>query len=351
MEFLGLLADQWISLGVSVLMVVAAAILGRWLLDLVLGRLVQGLTQRTSTSLDDSLLTAVRPPLYWLLVLLVLKAALARLDFLPGSWQGPLEDLFFALDVVLGFLFVGRLAHHMMIWYGQEMATRTETNLDEQLLPFFRRLALVFLALIGLIILLGRFVDVSSLITTLGVGSLAIALAAQAALSDTISGLLIMIDRPFRIGDRVEIQDLDTWGDVVDVGLRSTHIRTRDNRTVIVPNSVMGKSLIVNHSYPDTQYRIQVHIGVAYGTDLEQARNTMIEAVRGVEGVLDDHPVEALFLEFGDSALIFRLRWWIESYVDTRRMFDSVNTAVYEALQGEGIEIPYPQLEVRQRAN
>ena len=351
MGFLGLVKDQWISLGVSLLMVAAAAILGRWLLDLVLGRLVERLTQRTRTSLDDSLLSAVRPPLYWLLLLLVLKAAVGRLDFLPGSWEGPLDDLFFILDVTLGFLFVGRLAHYLMVWYGQEMAVRTETNLDEQLLPFFRRLAMVFLVLLGLIILLGRFVDVSSLITTLGVGSLAIALAAQAALSDTISGLLIMVDRPFRIGDRVEIQDLNTWGDVVDVGLRSTHIRTRDNRTVIVPNSVMGKSLIVNHSYPDTQYRIQVHIGVAYGTDLEHARKTMIEAVRGVEGVLEDRPVEALFLEFGDSALIFRLRWWIESYVDTRRMFDSVNTAVYQALQGEGIEIPYPQLEVRRRAD
>jgi MscS family membrane protein len=351
MEFLGLMTDQWISLGVSLLMVVLAALIGRLLLDLVLGRLVERLTQRTTTSLDDSLLTAVRPPLYWLLVLLVLKAATARLEFLPATWQEPLDDLFFVLDVALGFAFVGRLAHHLMVWYGQEMAVRTETTLDEQLLPFFRRLALVFLTLLGLIILLGRFVDVSSLITTLGVGSLAIALAAQAALSDTISGLLIMIDRPFRIGDRVEIQDLNTWGDVVDVGLRSTHIRTRDNRTVIVPNSVMGKSLIVNHSYPDTQYRIQVHIGVAYGTDLEQARDTMINAVQGVEGVLEDRPVEALFLEFGDSALVFRVRWWIESYVDTRRMFDSVNTAIYQALQEKGIEIPYPQLEVRQRAD
>jgi len=133
---------------------------------------------------------------------------------------------------------------------------------------------------------------------------------------------------------------------VVEIGLRTTRIRTRDNRMVIVPNSVIGKSLIVNHSYPDTQYRIQIHIGVAYGVDLELVRQTMIEAVRGVEGVLPDHPVEALFLEFGDSTLIFRVRWWIESYVDTRRMFDQVNTALYKALDAAGIEIPFPQLGV-----
>ena len=195
--------------------------------------------------------------------------------------------------------------------------------------------------------LLGRFdVDVSAFVTTLGIGSLAIALAAQAALTDTISGFAIMIDRPYRIGDRIEIQELATWGDVVDIGLRSSSIRTRDNRMVIVPNSVISQSLIVNYSYPDTKYRIQVHLGVAYGTDLELARRIMIEAVRGVEGVLPDQKVEALFLEFGPSALIFRVRWWLDSFADTRRMFDKVNTALYTALNEAKIEIPCPQMDV-----
>jgi small-conductance mechanosensitive channel len=106
---------------------------------------------------------------------------------------------------------------------------------------------------------------------------------------------------------------------------------------------VIGKSLVVNHSFPDTQYRIEIHVGVAYGTDLEQARKVLVEAVSKVEGVLANRPVEALFLEFGDSALIFRVRWWLESYYDTRRMFDRVNTAMYNALNKAGIEIPFPQ--------
>jgi small-conductance mechanosensitive channel len=187
------------------------------------------------------------------------------------------------------------------------------------------------------------------MVTTLGIGSLAIALAAQTVLGDTITGFAIMVDRPFRIGDRIEIQDLDTWGDVVDIGLRSSRIRTRDNRMVIVPNSIIGKSLVVNYSYPDTQYRIQVHIGIAYGSDIELARKTMIETVQKVEGVLPDRQVEALFLEFGDSALIFRVRWWLESYVDTRRMFDRVNTALYEALERAGIELPFPQRDLHHK--
>jgi small-conductance mechanosensitive channel len=116
---------------------------------------------------------------------------------------------------------------------------------------------------------------------------------------------------------------------------------------VVVPNSVIAKSLVVNYAYPNTEYRTEIHIGVAYGTEIEHARKVLIDAVSNVEGVDQDHPVDALFLEFGDSALIFRVRWWLDSYVDTRRMFDKVNTAMYNALNEAGIEVPFPQQEVR----
>lgn len=348
--FLGLRPEDWIDLGVSALLVLAVLILGRWLIALLLDRGAARVVQRTETTLDDALLDAVRKPVYWLAVAFSMQAAVNRLDFIPVTWEGALEHLFFGLYLVIGFTFAWRLVGNIFNWYAQEIAIRTETQLDEQLMPFFRRVALILLTAVGLITLLGHFnVDVSAMVTTLGIGSLAIALAAQAALADTISGFIIMIDQPFRIGDRIEILDLNTWGDVVDIGLRSSRIRTRDNRMVIVPNSLIGKSLVVNHSYPSTQYRIQVHIGVAYGSDIELVREIIIEAVRSVEGVLPDRPVEALFLEFGDSALIFRVRWWIESYVDTRRMYDRVNTAVYKALNAAGIELPFPQRDVHHK--
>jgi small-conductance mechanosensitive channel len=105
----------------------------------------------------------------------------------------------------------------------------------------------------------------------------------------------------------------------------------------------------VNYAYPNDQYRLEIHVGIAYGSDIEKARQVMVEAVRQVEGVLEDRPVEALFLEFGDSTLIFRVRWWLESYVDTRRMFDRVNSALYLALQKENIQLPFPQLDVHMK--
>ena len=345
--FWGLSGQQWIEIGISILILLAVLLLGRWVITLILEKLLFRITKRTKSDLDNQILNAARLPLYFLAVVLALDTALHRLSFLPGDWNNWLKDGFFILYFLVGFIFVWRLVTHFFRWYEEEMAQRTETNLDKQLFPFFERIVLILLSAVGIITILSYYeIDITAMVTTLGIGSLAVALAAKSTLEDTISGFMIMIDSPYRIGDRIELMDLDTWGDVVDIGLRSTRIRTRDNRMVIVPNSVIGKSLVVNYAYPNDQYRLQIHIGVAYGTEIEKARQVMIDAVQEVEGVLSDRPVEALFLEFGESTMIFRVRWWLESYVDTRRMFDRVNTALYNALKKENIQLPFPQLDV-----
>ena len=348
MDFLGLDATQWLNIGLSILVLVLVPTIGRKLITAWLGRIVDGLIGRTETTLDDRLLPAVRTPSSVLLFVGAAHWALTRLTFMPASLIPFWSKLFFVAYLSLAVVLAWRLVTAFIEWYSENRAEKSDTKLAAQALPLMRRLILAIVSGIALIILLGRFnVDVSALVATLGIGSLAIALAAQAALSDTISGILIMIDRPFRIGDRIEIRDLNTWGDVVDIGLRSTRIHTRDNRTVIVPNSVIEKSLVVNHSFPDTFYRIEMEVGVAYGTDLAFVRETLVKAIRQVPGVLPDRSIDALFVNFGDSALIFRLRWWIENYIETRQMFDRVNTAVYNALRAADILIPFPQREIR----
>jgi small-conductance mechanosensitive channel len=344
MDFSTLTTEERVDIGISILIFLVTAFLGRWIIKLIFQRVIRRLTGFTKSTLDDVILDAIAPPLYWLAVIYAFQFSLNRLSYIFEEFSFQLEGIYFVLFLVIGFAVAWRLITNIAIWYERQLSLGSKMELGRQLMPFLRRVALIILTVIAAIMLLDYFnVEISGFVATLGIGSLAIALAAQAALSDTISGFIIMIDRPYRIGDRIEIQDLDTWGDVEDIGLRSTRIRTRDNRMAIVPNSVISKSLVVNYSYPDSQYRIENHVGIAYGSDIEKARQVIIEAVKTVEGVLTNRPVEALFLEFGDSSLVFRVRWWLESYVDTRRMFDSVNTAIYKALNEAGIEIPFPQ--------
>ena len=341
---LGLTGEQWASIGTSLLIVIGTAILVRVLLGYLLDRVLRRLLGERGKAISRTSIQPVRGLLTLLAVLISLNIALLRLDIpVIVEQTAAIRNIFFVIYLLIGFLIVWRLVGSVAGWYATEIAPRTESKLDDQVVPFARRVALILLTIIMLIILLSHFeIDVSGLVATLGIASLAIALAAQAALADTIAGFIIMIDRPFRIGDRIEIQDLDTWGDVMDIGLRSSRVRTRDNRMVIVPNSVMNKSLLVNYSYPDTTYRIQIELPISYSADVEHVRETIVQAVRGVEGVEPDQKVEALFLHFGDSGMIFRVRWWLDSFVDTRRMFDSVNTAIIHALDEQGIEIPNP---------
>jgi MscS family membrane protein len=342
MESIDVFTGYWQEIALAVAILVAAAIIG-WLVLLVIDRLFTRLSQRTRTNLDNAILDAVRTPLFWLIVFVGLQIALDQLSFLPADWRQRRDDLVFVLYLLIGYVLVYRLVSNLLRWYGREVAKRTESPIDEAVIPFTRRLTLLLLTVIAIIMALSHFgVDVSALVTTLGIASLAIALAAQNTLADTISGFAIIADRPFAIGDRIEILELDTWGDVLDVGLRSTRIRTRDNRLVVVPNSVIGKNLVVNHSDPSTMYRVQTHVGIADGTDIDYARQVMIDAVRAQDWVMKDERIEALFVEYGDWALIFRVRCWIENYVETRRIMDKLNSCLYKALHEAGIEMPPP---------
>jgi MscS family membrane protein len=338
-QVLGLSVTDWISLGGSLLLVLVSYLVSTWLVRRVLLRIVD----RIPTDLDDRLLAAAGDDIRWLVVLLTLNFATTRLTFASAGLKVLLNDAYY----VIGLLLVVRIAFKLIDLSGDWVRERSRaTGREEELDPLIvllTRLGWVLVVVVGLSILLSHFgVNVVAFATTLGLAGLAISLAAKDTIADAISGFIILVDRPFRIGDRIEIQEVGTWGDVVDIGLRTTRIRTRDNRLVIVPNSVIGTNQVINYSYPDPQYRIETYVGVAYGTDIETARQLMVDTVHKVEGVLPDRPVDALYDDMGDSAMVFRVRWWIESYADTRRMFDKVHTALQHALDDAGIDCPFP---------
>jgi small-conductance mechanosensitive channel len=271
----------------------------------------------------------IRHQISLIFIVVGFQIGVLRLPFIDVTIKQVLNQFFIAIYVIAATIIVWRLLDVLVEWYQNDVEPKREPHQTDTLLLLMHRLARTLLVTISLILLLSLYnINVNALIAALGIGGLAISLGAQDTLSNIISGVMIMLDQPFRVGDRIEIQGLGTWGDVVDIGLRSTRIRTRDNRLVIVPNNSISSDQIVNYTYPDTQYRIQIEIGVGYGQDIEKVRQIIIDTVRQVAGVLPDKPVDALYVEMGQSAMTFRVRWWIDSYVDTRRMFDSVNTAL-----------------------
>jgi small-conductance mechanosensitive channel len=189
-------------------------------------------------------------------------------------------------------------------------------------------------------------INITALSVALVFAALVISLGARDIISDAISGFIILIDQPFRVGDSIEIEELDKVGEVVEIGTRTTHIRTRDNRLVIIPNSTIGASQVINYSYPDPTYRVQIEIGVAYGSDFDQVRCVIHDAVRGVDGVLPGKPVDALYHEFGASSRTMRVRFWIDNVRHEWPIVDGACEALEKALSSAGIGLPFETVNV-----
>jgi len=334
-----LTVEEWLRLILSMLIVLVVAILGSKALYWVLQRAIE----RKPLGIDDTLLEILRPLIGWWLGAIGFQIAVLWVDIQDEAAGRLFGDLVFLFYLGVGTLSAWRLVDYAIDLYVDRSAPRTDDATLEKVLPIVRRFARALLLVTSVTIALGRLnTDFSVLLAAVGIGGLALSLAMQDTIADIIAGFTILVDQPFRIGDRIEIEEIGTWGDVVEIGLRTTRIRTRDNRMVIVPNSTIGRNQVINYTFPDPRYRIQTHVGIGYGTDIETARSIIIEVVRHIEGVLPDKPVDALYIEMGESAMIFRVRWWIESYVDTRRMLDQVHTALQDALDEAGIESPFP---------
>jgi small-conductance mechanosensitive channel len=167
-----------------------------------------------------------------------------------------------------------------------------------------------------------------------------VSFGAKDIIADAISGFVILIDQPFRVGDGIQIEDFGTWGDVVEIGNRTTRILTRDNREVIIPNTRMLNSRIVNYTYPSPDFRMHVDLHIAYDTDLNKARQVIRNAVEKLEIALPSKKVEVLLIDFGPTARRIRVRWWVADYHQPFVKVDMVTSVIDAALDQAGIEIP-----------
>ncbi len=343
----GLSLEDWANLVVSVLIILLAI----FIINRFLQFLLRKAAKKSENPWVEDFVKEISPQIGWAVIVFFAQFATTRLIFLSAEVKQWLGQIYFVCYVVIITVIVWKLVDVGEKWYEQRVSEQKEDHPPSELvIPLTKRVIKGVVILVAIIVILDRFgVNVTALTAAIGIGGLALSLAAQDTLADMISGLIILVDQPFRVGDRIEVQSINTWGDVVDVGTRTTRIRTRDNRMVIVPNSVIGKSEVINYTYPDPRYRVQVEIGVSYDSDIERVRKTIIDTVSQVDGVLLDKPVDALFLEFGDTSMIIRVRWWIDSYTDTRRMFDKVNSDLLAALKEEGVDMPFTTYDVNIR--
>jgi small-conductance mechanosensitive channel len=196
-------------------------------------------------------------------------------------------------------------------------------------------------------------ISITPLLTTLGIGGLAVALAFKDTLANFFAGLYVLADRPIRVGDFVKIEG-GPEGYVESIGWRSTRIRTLANNITILPNSKVSESMITNYFLPDRRTSLLLPIGVSYQSDPRKVEAILLEealrASREVEGLLPDPaPFVRLNPGFGESSLDFTLICQVREFVDQYAVQHELRHRIFARFQKEGIEIPYPQRTVHLR--
>ncbi|UCF80898.1 MAG: mechanosensitive ion channel [Acidobacteriota bacterium] len=343
-------AELWRSPYLQALVLVLFAWPAARLFDFVLIRWVARLARKTKSELDDAILAVMHRPVMLIVVLLVVRAAVLRLgDRIHPVAVQYLEGGIYVIGVVVGVMLAHGLLRAVLDWYAAELARRTQSKVDDKFLPLLYKIGRIFVALTGAMVVLQHFhFNIASLVVSLGVGSLAVGLAAQDTIANIIAGFLIMLDKPFRIGDRIEFSD-GTVGDVVDIGLRSTKIKNFDHNVIIVPNKDLVNERLVNYGYPDFVQTVRLRVGVAYGSDVAKVKRLLLECARQVESIdKEDEPV-VRFIEFGDSSLNFLLLGKVRNYRDRFAAVDALHTLVDKRFAEEGIEIPFPHRTVLHR--
>lgn len=314
--------------------------------------------QKTETVLDDRIVAVLLAHVRPLMVLTGLhigvrevRKAVTPADVTLAQILDYGEAILYVAVVVVVLKIVLGVIRVVIEWYLERVAADGSSNLKDTLGPLTSKVMNIIVGLIAVIILLDHFgINIGSLLVSLGVGSLAVALAAQDTLANMIAGFVILIDRPFRVGDRVEIPS-GQIGDVLEIGLRSTKMVNFDNNLIVIPNAELVKGRIVNFTSPSAPVRLMLRVAVAYGTDPDRVRAILLELAAAHPHVLRDPAPEVHCTAWLDSAIEFTL---IARATDFRTRWGAENAIREQACRrfaAEGVEIPFPQRVVHMKAD
>jgi small-conductance mechanosensitive channel len=304
--------------------------------------IIRKLAAKTENQIDDLVLEALDFPLQ---LIVYASGVLVVQNFIPKTAGGEdvlkyLLDGFKVVVIIAGVMFVDRFLRGLIRLYAQKVdILRTSGNFAQ---------GIVRIVIIGLaaLILLDTFgVSITPIIASLGIGSLAVALALQPTLENFFSGIQLVADKPIQIGQFVKLESGEE-GYVEKIGWRSTWIRMTGNNMVIVPNKVLVNARLTNYDYPDKENAVLVPVGVHYSSDLEKVERATIEVAREVmkqvAGGVPSYEPLVRFHTFADSSVNFTVVMRAREYGDSHLIKHEFVKRLHKRYAQEGICIPYP---------
>ncbi len=319
-----------------------------FLLEIFFVKVLKQLAKRTKTNIDDEIIAVLHRPFIITLILVGLLIIRADLNLTDKIFLIFSRILYTLITLIWTFAVI-RITG--IIIKNSVNRISSNTGLSRDIIPFlsnFLKFA-IFGAGVTVILAIWKF-DVTPLVASAGIASVILALAAKDTVANFFGGISIFIDKPYRIGDYIEL-DQKERGEVVDIGIRSTRIKTRDDILISIPNSIIANSKIINESAPIQNFRVRIPIGVAYGSDIDLLEQTLIEIAEKNENIIQKPEPRVRFRQFGDYSLNFELLCWAKEPALRGLTVHQLNKAIYKKFNELGIEIPFPQQDLHIKGN
>ena len=329
------ISDWAISLGILVAAIIVAKIC-YW----AIGKYVKKITAKTKTNLDDLLVDKLEEPVVYAIAILGFYWGFQRLHFGPGVDNFFAHTFTFIFTLNITWLIV-RTIDAIIVEYLSPLVSKSDSDLDDQLLPLLRKLFKIILWTLGIVIGLNNVgFDVGAVIAGLGIGGLALALAAQDTVKNIFGGIMVYVDKPFKVNDRIKIHGYD--GFVEEVGIRSTRLRTLEGRLVTLPNANFSDEAVENVTLEPSR-KVVVNLGLTYETTpdkMDRAIEILEDITNKNENLEEDRLV--CFNNWGDFSMGILFIYYIKPTSDIFKTQTAMNMAILRQFNEEGLDFAYP---------
>ncbi len=309
-----------------------------FIIKLIIKKILKPLALKTKTMIDDLIIKSISSIIFYIILALGIKIGIQSFEFETQIYNNLIETL---LILLIAFLII-RIIRNFAKQWKKDWAVRTKSTADDRMIPLVEKILKAIVIVLTVIFIFNAWnVNISPLLATAGIAGLAVGLAVKDSLANILGGLQLVLDKTFKVGDKVQLESGE-MGVILDIGLRTTKLKTYDNEVIYIPNGNLANAKVKNFTVPDLSIRVNVNFGVEYGSDPEKVRQVVLETIKGIDTVLEDPEPLVQFLKMSDFSLDFVARAWVAEYTQAFSTSVKMTEVIYSALKKANIGIPFP---------
>ena len=320
------------------LLILAVSVLVALIVKFIIRQVLKPLAKKTKTKIDDLVIKSISSIIFYVVIIVGFKVGIQHFEFETSIYSSIVNSLFILIIMVMVLRIIANFSKHWL----EEWASKTESTADDRLIPLVGKILNTVTIILGIFFVFDIWnINLSPLLATAGVAGIAIGFAVRDSLANILGGLQLVLDKTFKVGDKIQL-DSGEMGVILDIGIRSTKLKTYDNEVIYIPNGTLSNTKIKNFTVPDLSVRVNVNFGVEYGSDPEKVRNIVLDALKKIDTVIEEPEPVVQFLKMSDFSLDFVARAWAQSYTDAYSTKLKVTDEIYNALNKANIGIPFP---------